>query len=330
MSHTLGYRINNINNGVYFSYVENITVLEDIWVYGVNAFHSDNEFREVYGEGDIYENSPSYVRVDGSDDYIYFVKYLIFPENIEDIVLSVIVDGSESNNSFNIENESGFLVMERLRNNIRIVSNENTTTIERNGRITIKHSLDASVRIDILTIQDPCEYGLTINSVKFNDCNNTEIPIIVEDEHHFQYTFNTLLPQTACSSETLDIEISSNAPGGRFKIESIKEYFMVGSTDDPALNVSFNPLDGEYYIQTSRIDRDGNIVLYQRKVIVINGKVYLIRPFNNGVDIKVKNITHIGITNYGKSFLEDDCFYEILLFNPEDRSKRVIIEIHYI
>lgn len=326
----LSYTIDNlVDSPCYFSYVETSTPYDDIWVYGVNAFYSEADFRSHYTQGTITEQSPDHVRVDEGSNYIYFIKTLAFPNDSVQVVMTVAVEGDTSNNSFEISCNCEWVELIRNRNIIRVLTVSNFNTYDRNGTITIRNNLNARDRIMIPLVQDAMEYTIKIGEVKYTNSNGLEETLNPPDEPYltdeFSVTLDTLTDKTDTANETITAMIWSNAAEGKFNIKTVRKYEPIGTMDDQSLGVTL--IDGQYYATMRRVNTQGQTVIYRRKVTVIDNIVYVIKKYDNGLKAyttyRTENnntIRELVLVNYGRVFMVNGCFYEFVLCNADERN----------
>lgn len=323
----LSYTIDNlVNSPCYFSYAETSTPYDDIWVYGVNAFYSEADFRSHYTQGTITEQSPDHVRVDDGSGYIYFIKTLAFPNDSVQIVMTVAVEGDTNNNSFEISCDCEWAELIRNRNTIRLLTISNFNTYDRNGTITIRNNLNARDRIMIPLVQDAMAYGIKIETVKYTNNNGVEQTLNYLPVNEFPVTLDTLTDKTDTANETITAMIWSNAAEGKFNIKTVRKYEPIGTMDDQSLGVTL--IDDQYYATMRRVNTQGQTVIYRRKVTVIDNIVYVIKKYDNGLKAYTTyrteenntTIRELALVNYGRVFMVNGCFYEFVLCNADERN----------
>jgi len=325
----LSYTIDNLaDSPCYFSYVETSTPYDDIWVYGVNAFHSEADFRSHYTQGTITEQSPDHVRVDEGSGYIYFIKTLAFPNDSVQVVMTVAVEGDTNNNSFEISCDCEWVELIRNRNVIRVLTVSNFNTYDRNGTITIRNNLNARDRIMIPLVQDAMEYIIRIGRVDYTNSNGTQLTLNRDEDRTIALpvTLDALTDKTDTANETITAIIWSNAAEGKFNIKTVRKYEPIGTMDDPTLDISEE--DGQYYAFMQRVNGEGQTITYRRKVTVINNIVYVIKKYDNGLKAYTTyrteenntTIRELVLVNYGRVFMVNGCFYDFVLCNADERN----------
>ena len=125
---------------------------------------------------------------------------------------TVVVDGSDLLNHFNLSCDSDWVKIKRLRNSVELVVTKNNSLKERTANLLFTHNLDKNVYINFGIIQAACIYEITVNE--------TEI------------VFDTLLDSSDDNKEVHDVIVTSTNGAEDFDIGSIVERVVVDGDDD--------------------------------------------------------------------------------------------------
>ena len=116
---------------------------------------------------------------------------------------TVVVDGSDLLNHFNLSCDSDWVKIKRLRNSVELVVTKNNSLKERTTNLSFTHNLDKNVYINFSIIQAACIYEITVNE--------SEI------------VFDTLLDSSDGNKEVRDIIVTTTNGAEDFGIGSIVE-----------------------------------------------------------------------------------------------------------
>ena len=316
MEHTIGYIIET-DNDVRLEYVqaEYAPYYQPEWVQGVNDFSSitDVNPNEV--------GTPDLVRVTNGSDYTYYYKTLIVPWYTVNFRISVLIDGTEGNNSFVYDGYNSFVKTRRVGSEIYTTVQKNKHAEKREASITISYRSDDSVNTVVRIAQEPCDIKLKILTCEVNNGDNTvEYPVASDT---FEYEFDTLTDKSDVQKQSLKFTMDVHGVRNRFFVKSIREYVEVGEIDQ-----TYKYMDGKYYRRQQRYV-DGDFVTYYAEAVVIDNMGYQMKNYDKAFHVETPNNNTVIFTNYGRVFLENNAFYLITLANYDDINTTCQIKITY-
>ena len=99
-------------------------------------------------------------------------SFIIDAENSEQQIynFTVIVDGSENIAHFTVSNNSSYVEIKQMRNEITVVVKPNLTKDERLNSITFTHNMDSSIVFVVTIKQRARVYGIFVDklNIQFN------------------------------------------------------------------------------------------------------------------------------------------------------------------
>ena len=116
---------------------------------------------------------------------------------------TVVVDGSDLLNHFNLSCDRDWVKIKRIRNSIEFIVTKNTSLDSRIATLSFTHNLDRDVYIDINIEQEACVYSISTNKREI--------------------VFDTLLDSDDVDKEVCDITVTTTNGVEDFEISSIVE-----------------------------------------------------------------------------------------------------------
>lgn len=232
----------------------------------------------------------------------------------------VYVDESPLINSYNIKCEANWIDIERVRNILRIIIKKNNTFDDRVSVIEFTHNMDVGKYINLEIVQKACEYEIEV------------------DKDYI--LFDTLLDKedSPLSQETITITTKNGVQD--FGIAPVVQYaknFDVDANENE-LHDKYEP--GETIEEGQKYwYRDVNrfILEIANEQITVPDEGDYFRysgdytvKYDNGLNIKKLNKTHLQITNYGKVSLYDDTYYIVTVYHVNNPKSNYQIRIDYV
>lgn len=197
--------------------------------------------------------------------------------NMNILVCTVVVDGSDVLNHFNITCDDNWIEIRRIRNRVDIIVQKNNSLDGRIGTILFEHNLDFNAYISLSINQAASEYPIEISTSTI--------------------TFNNLLPQGSETSETVIVKVTPHNGICDFGIGPVVEY----AKNDEDRDYYVVPYDNG--IKLKKLNKEqleitnyGKVSLYDENYYIV--KLYHLNNPRSNVQIKVEYIRNNNETGF--------------------------------
>lgn len=282
-----------------------------------------------------------------------------YEQNILDA--TVFVDGSENLNQFNVTNDSDWIDIRRIRNQVTIIVSKNNTLDKRSGVIEFTHNLDSDVFIRLNICQDSCNYDIWVDQdyllfdtlLDKDDPEKTEVTINVTTLNGMCDFGIGPVAEYARNFEFVQYEIGETIfEGDTYYVKTGNKY----NKDESLVVFPYVIQSGDeyYHYELNDVYREGEIIYAGQKYWHKNNKKYqistaaenIVIPNNNNEYYRIlndHNITYdhglkltklnnkkLKITNYGKVCLYDDFYYILTLYHINNPKCVAQIRVDYV
>ena len=238
--------------------------------------------------------------------------------NEQNFVLEIKCDGVVDNNSFavNYDGDEG-MTIQRNRCKLNIHLDRNYKNWERNYHIWLTHVNDEYVRVDINIIQ-----GKEIFSIEHVD--DQKLSSEIQEEEPINVTVNGG-SQKFNIIEIAKIHFTENVES--ITVNDVKYEYKTFVEENG--KIKYKWVNGNNTVYTSM--RNPSKTDKTRRGSSITDVEYesVRQPFDNGFEL-LKNDNTITITSYGRPFLEEDDYYEIVLQHADDINVKQTIKVGYL
>jgi len=237
--------------------------------------------------------------------------------NEQNFVLEIKCDGVVDNNSFavNYDGDEG-MTIQRNRCKLNIHLDRNYKNWERNYHIWLTHVNDEYVRVDINITQGKEIFSINAGSRELSSEIKEEEPIPVTVNGGSQ-KFNII--------EIAKIHFTENVES--ITVNDVKYEYKTFVEENG--KIKYKWVNGNNTVYTSM--RNPSKTDKTRRGSSITDVEYesVRQPFDNGFEL-LKNDNTITITSYGRPFLEEDDYYEIVLQHADDINVKQTIKVEYL
>jgi len=235
----------------------------------------------------------------------------------QNIELEIKCDGVVDNNSFavNYDGDEG-MTIQRNRCKLNIHLDRNYKNWERNYHIWLTHVNDEYVRVDINITQGKEIFSINAGSRELSSEIKEEEPIPVTVNGGSQ-KFNII--------EIAKIHFTENVES--ITVNDVKYEYKTFVEENG--KIKYKWVNGNNTVYTSM--RNPSKTDKTRRGSSITDVEYesVRQPFDNGFEL-LKNDNTITITSYGRPFLEEDDYYEIVLQHADDINVKQTIKVEYL
>lgn len=191
--------------------------------------------------------------------------------NMNILVCTVVVDGSDVLNHFNITCDDNWIEIHRIRNRVDIIVQKNNSLDGRIGTILFEHNLDFNTYISLSINQATSEYPIEISTSTIQ--------------------FNNLLPRDSETSESVIVNVTTQNGICDFGIGPVVEYAK--NDEDGGNPLYIVPYDNGIKLKKLsktqlEITNYGKVSLYDENYYIV--KLYHLNNPRSNVQIKVEYI----------------------------------------
>lgn len=131
--------------------------------------------------------------------------------------ITVLVDGSDTINHFTMNVSDSWITVNRIRNSITVIVKENAGLFDRVGKLTFRHNMDANKVVEIVLMQKPQEYTISVQQ---------------DGEDVDEITFTTLMDAYDQDSEEQIVDVVCEGGLEDYRIGKIYEYAKKTPSDN--------------------------------------------------------------------------------------------------
>lgn len=319
MNKFLSYIVTVVSGEIGFAYEESdIIPISVEWVEDINSFASEEEIPTPD------EVTPYYVRLSEGGGYSYFRKALTVGKDGGTVSVAVSMGGIPDSPMFSAYNmPCEWVSVSKSYGVLNISISPNGTESDRSVDMVIENEFDRNDAIHLYILQEHEDYAVIPLEAVISDCRGDHAVDI--DQYKVSCTFDSLVEQTDCPSQTLHVSVSVKGGLGMFSVKRTEEYECVGIlAESPDIYGN----NGKWYQKVTGY-RGGYPYDSFVEVVVHDGKAYRRCPYDNALSVSSDRKTFIEITSYGQAYTGKDHFYVITLAHRDDFSKKCIVEAFF-
>lgn len=238
----------------------------------------------------------------------------------QNIELEIICDGDVNNNSFavNYDGDEG-MTIQRNRCKLNIHLDRNYKNWERNYHIWLTHVNDEYVRVDINITQKNEIFSINASDQKLSSDyqEKGEIKPFTIDVNGGSKKFNII--------EIAKIHFTENVEN--ITVNDVKYEYNTFIEEENG-EITYKWVNGDNTVYTSMRNPSKNNKTTTEHIITEVEYESVRQPFDNGFEL-LKEDNIITITSYGRPFLEENDYYEIILQHADDINVKQTITVKY-